>query len=31
MAGGFTFLSVIVTAANLPLYLVCSVAVLVLW
>jgi basic amino acid/polyamine antiporter, APA family len=27
----FTFLSVVVTAANLPLYLVCSLAVLVLW
>jgi basic amino acid/polyamine antiporter, APA family len=31
MAGGFTFLSIIVTAANLPIYLGCSVAVLVLW
>jgi APA family basic amino acid/polyamine antiporter len=31
MAGGFTFLSVVVTAANLPLYLACSIAVLVLW
>lgn len=27
----FTFLSVVVTAANLPLYLFCSLAVLVLW
>ncbi|HEY0341374.1 MAG TPA: amino acid permease, partial [Steroidobacteraceae bacterium] len=27
----FTFLSVLVTAANLPLYLACSLAVLVLW
>jgi basic amino acid/polyamine antiporter, APA family len=27
----FTFLSVVVTAANLPLYIVCSLAVLVLW
>ena len=31
MAGAFTFLSVVVTAANLPLYLVCALAVLVLW
>jgi len=31
VAGGFTFLSVVVTAANLPLYLICSLAVLVLW
>lgn len=31
MAAGFTFLSIIVTAANLPLYLVCALAVLVLW
>lgn len=31
MAQSFTFLSVVVTAANLPLYLVCSLAVLVLW
>ncbi len=31
MAKVFTFLSVLVTAANLPLYLACSLAVLVLW
>jgi APA family basic amino acid/polyamine antiporter len=31
MAGTFTFLSVVVTAATLPLYLACSLAVLVLW
>jgi len=31
VAVGFTFMSVVVTAANLPLYLVCSLAVLVLW
>ena len=31
LAGGFTFLSVIVTAATLPLYFGCSLAVLVLW
>lgn len=31
MVGIFTFLSVVVTAANLPLYLFCSLAVLVLW
>lgn len=31
MAQGFTFLSVVVTAANLPLYLTCSLAVIVLW
>ncbi|MFZ1905044.1 MAG: amino acid permease [Steroidobacteraceae bacterium] len=31
MAGAFTFLSVVVTAANLPLYLGCALAVLVLW
>src|SRR5215469_408560 len=30
-AAGFTFLSVMVTAANLPLYFVCAAAVLVLW
>jgi basic amino acid/polyamine antiporter, APA family len=30
-AAGFTFLSVVVTAANLPLYFVCALAVLVLW
>jgi APA family basic amino acid/polyamine antiporter len=28
---GFTFLSVVVTAANLPLYLLCAGALLVLW
>jgi APA family basic amino acid/polyamine antiporter len=31
LAGGFTFLSVVVTAASLPLYFGCSLAVLVLW
>jgi basic amino acid/polyamine antiporter, APA family len=31
MAKVFTFLSVLVTAANLPLYLACSLAVLMLW
>ncbi len=31
MVGVFTFLSLVVTAANLPLYLGCSLAVLVLW
>ena len=31
MAKVFTFLSVLVTAANLPLYLACSLAVWVLW
>lgn len=31
MVGIFTFLSLVVTAANLPLYLVCSLAVLALW
>jgi APA family basic amino acid/polyamine antiporter len=31
MAGAFTLLIVISTAANLPLYLACSLAVLVLW
>ncbi len=31
VSGTFTFLIVVVTAANLPLYLACSVAVLVLW
>lgn len=31
MVGIFTFLSLVVTAANLPLYLVCLLAVLVLW
>jgi APA family basic amino acid/polyamine antiporter len=28
---GFTFLTLVVTAANLPLYLLCAVALLVLW
>jgi basic amino acid/polyamine antiporter, APA family len=31
LAGGFTFLSVVVTAATVPMYLGCSLAVLVLW
>jgi basic amino acid/polyamine antiporter, APA family len=31
LASGFTFLSVVVTAANFPLYFGCSLAVLVLW
>jgi basic amino acid/polyamine antiporter, APA family len=31
MAKGFAFLSVIVTAANLPLYLFCALAIIVLW
>lgn len=31
MVGIFTFLSVVVTAANLPLYLFCALAVLILW
>jgi APA family basic amino acid/polyamine antiporter len=31
LAGGFTFLSVVVTAACLPLYFGCALAVLVLW
>jgi APA family basic amino acid/polyamine antiporter len=31
MTGAFTFLSVVVTAANLPIYLGCALAVLVLW
>lgn len=31
VSGTFTFLIVVVTAANLPLYLACSLAVLVLW
>jgi APA family basic amino acid/polyamine antiporter len=31
MAAGFTFLSVVVTAANLPIYFGCALAVLVLW
>jgi basic amino acid/polyamine antiporter, APA family len=30
-AGAFTFLSVVVTAANLPIYFGCAIAVLVLW
>ena len=28
---GFTFLTLVVTAANLPLYLFCAVALVVLW
>ena len=28
---GFTFLTLVVTAANLPLYLFCAMALLVLW
>jgi APA family basic amino acid/polyamine antiporter len=31
MAKGFAFLSVVVTAANLPLYLFCALAIIVLW
>ena len=31
MAGAFTFLSVVVTASNLPIYVGCALAVLVLW
>ncbi len=31
MAQGFTFFSTVVTAANLPLYLFCSLSVLLLW
>ena len=31
MAKAFTFLSVVVTAANLPIYIGCALAVLVLW
>jgi basic amino acid/polyamine antiporter, APA family len=31
MAGAFTFLSLVTTAANLPLYYGCALAVLVLW
>jgi basic amino acid/polyamine antiporter, APA family len=31
LAGGFTFLSVVVSAANFPMYFGCSIAVLVLW
>jgi APA family basic amino acid/polyamine antiporter len=31
MAGAFTFLSVVVTAANLPIYIGCALAVIVLW
>jgi basic amino acid/polyamine antiporter, APA family len=30
-AGAFTFLSVVVTAANLPIYFGCAIAVLLLW
>ena len=31
MAGAFTLMSVVVTAANLPIYIGCALAVLVLW
>jgi len=31
MSGAFTFLSVVVTAANLPIYFGCALAVIVLW
>jgi APA family basic amino acid/polyamine antiporter len=31
MASGFAFLSVVVTAANLPIYFTCSLAAFVLW
>jgi APA family basic amino acid/polyamine antiporter len=31
MAGAFTFLSLVTTAANLPLYVGCALAVLMLW
>jgi APA family basic amino acid/polyamine antiporter len=31
MAGAFTFLSLVVTAANLPIYFGCALAVLLLW
>ena len=31
MAGAFTFLSVVVTAATLPIYIGCALAVLLLW
>lgn len=31
MAGAFTFLSVVVTAANLPIYFGCALAVVALW
>ncbi|HYM43242.1 MAG TPA: amino acid permease [Steroidobacteraceae bacterium] len=31
MAGAFTLMSVVVTAANLPIYIGCAAAVLVLW
>jgi len=31
MAGAFTLLSVVVTATNLPMYIACALAVLVLW
>jgi len=30
-ASAFTFFSIVVTAANLPMYIVCALAVLVLW
>ena len=28
---GFTFLTLVVTAANLPLYLFCAIALVLLW
>ena len=31
LVAGFTFLSIIVTAANLPLYLCCSIVIFLLW
>ena len=31
LVDGFTFLSKVVTAANLPLYLLCAIAWIVLW
>jgi len=31
MASGFAFLSVVVTAANLPIYITCALAAIVLW
>ena len=31
LVAGFTFLSVVVTAANLPLYLCCALALFMLW
>ncbi|HEY5560090.1 MAG TPA: amino acid permease [Steroidobacteraceae bacterium] len=31
LVAGFTFLSVVVTAANLPLYLCCALAIFLLW